>query len=84
VIFGVSPDSADADIGFRQAEGLPFDLLPDSEFELCRLYGVKVTNLLVFKLVERITYVIGKDGRIVQVVRDTRPSEHASSALRWL
>jgi peroxiredoxin Q/BCP len=84
VIFGVSPDSADSDIAFRQAEGLPFDLLPDPDFELCRLYGVKVTNLLLFKLVERITYVIGKEGRIVQVVRDTRPGRHASSALCWL
>jgi peroxiredoxin Q/BCP len=84
VIFGVSPDSGEADIAFRQAEGLPYDLLPDPEFELCRLYGVKVTNLLVFKLVERITFVIGKDGRITQMVRDTRPGEHASAALCWL
>lgn len=84
MIFGVSPDPPDADVAFRQAEGLPFDLLPDPAFELCRLYGVKVTNLLLFKLVERITYVIGKDGRIAQVVRETRPSGHAPSALRWL
>ena len=84
MIFGVSPDSADADIAFRRAEGLPFDLLPDPDLALCRLYEVKVTNLIVFKLVERVTFVVDKDGRIVQIVRDTRPGEHASTALRWL
>jgi thioredoxin-dependent peroxiredoxin len=84
VIFGVSPDTADADIAFRQAEGLPFDLLPDPDFELCRLYGVKVTSLLVFKLVERVTCVIGKDGRIAEIIRDTKPGRHASEVLRWL
>jgi peroxiredoxin Q/BCP len=84
VIFGVSPDSADADIAFRQAEGLPFDLLPDPELELCRLFEVRVRNLLVFKMVDRVTYAIGKDGRIVQIIRDARPREHASSALCWL
>lgn len=84
MIFGVSPDPADADIAFRQAEGLPFDLLPDPELELCRLYEVKVTNLLLFKLVERVTFIVGTDGRIEQIVRDTKPGEHASTALRWL
>ncbi len=84
MIFGVSPDPADADVAFRQAEGLPFDLLPDPDLELCRLFDVKVRNLFLFKLIERVTFVIGKDGRIVQVVRDTRPVEHASSALCWL
>jgi len=84
VIFGVSPDSADADVAFRLTEGLPFDLLPDPDFELCRLYGVKVTNLLVFKLVERVTFVVGKDGLITEIVRDTKPGGHASEALRWL
>ena len=84
MIFGVSPDSEDADIAFRRTEGLPFDLLPDPELELCRLYGVKIRNLFLFKLVERVSYVIGKDGRIAQIVRDTKPGEHADAALLWL
>jgi peroxiredoxin Q/BCP len=84
VIFGVSPDSADADIAFRRAEGLPFDLLPDPDSKLCRLYEVKVTDLILFRLVERVTFVVDKDGRIVQMVRDTKSGEHASTALRWL
>ncbi len=80
----MSPDPADADVAFRQAEGLPFDLLPDPDLELCRLFGVKVTSLFLFRLIERVTFVVGKDGRIVQVVRNTRPVKHASSALCWL
>ncbi len=80
----MSPDPADADVAFRQAEGLPFDLLPDPDLELCRLFGVKVTSLFLFRLIERVTFVVGKDGRIVQVIRNTRPVKHASSALCWL
>ena len=81
VIFGISPDSEDSHRRFRAKQSLPFDLLLDPDLRICRLYRVKVTNLLVFNLIERVTYVIGKDGRILRAVSRTEPAGHASAAL---
>lgn len=53
----------------------------DPGLELCRLFDVKVTNLIVFKLIERVTYVIGKDGRIREAFARVSPETHASDVL---
>lgn len=40
-----------------------------------------VRNLLVAKLADRVTYLIGKDGRIRKAFADVRPADHASEVL---
>jgi peroxiredoxin Q/BCP len=77
----VSVDDAQAHQQFRQRESLPFDLLVDPDLRLCRLYDVRVTNLLVFKLIERVTYVIGKDGLIEEAFQRVKPQGHAAAVL---
>jgi len=62
---------------FCAAERLPFDLLADPTGALCRLYDVRVKNLWIVKLAERVTYVIGRDGRIRNVFRNVDPRNHA-------
>ena len=81
MIFGVSLDSADSHRRFRARDGLPFDLLVDQETRLSRLYDVGVTNLLIVKLVGRVTYVIGKDGRIQKAFARVEPRGHAAQVL---
>jgi thioredoxin-dependent peroxiredoxin len=81
VILGVSLDSAKSHRSFRAKEAIPFDLLVDPELELSRLYDVKVKNLIVFKLIDRVTYVIGKDGRIREAFEQVTPSTHAADIL---
>jgi peroxiredoxin len=51
---------------------------------LCRLYDVEVTNLLIAKLVDRVTYVIGKDGIIKKAFAKVKPESHASEVLALL
>jgi len=82
IILGVNPEKEESHRRFRDRESLPFDLLVDSDLSLCRLYDVRVTNLLVLKLVQRVTYVIGKDGRIKAAIEGSSPAAHAAEALR--
>jgi len=80
-VFGVNLDSDSSHRRFRDNEKLPFDLLVDPDGKLCGLYDVKVTNLLIAKLVDRVTYVIGKDGIIKKAFAKVKPEGHASEVL---
>jgi peroxiredoxin Q/BCP len=81
MIFGVSPDPASSNRRFREKESLPFDMLADSEMKLARQFDVSVTNLLLVKLVARVTYLIGKDGRIAKAFSDVDTKSHAGEVL---
>ena len=78
---GVSLDGEASHRKFRSKESLPFDLLVDPGGALCRLYDVKVTNLLVVRLAERVTYLIGRDGRIRKAFAKVVPEGHAGEVL---
>lgn len=84
MVFGVNLDSAASHRRFREDERLPFDLLIDTDGRLCRLYDVKVTNLLLVKLAARVTYLIGKDGVIQKTFKNVTPRGHAAEVLAIL
>ncbi len=81
MVFGVSLDSAASHRRFRSRENLLFDLLVDTDMSIARLYDVDVTNLLVVRLAERVTYVIGSDGIIQNAFERVRPQGHAAEVL---
>ena len=81
MIFGVSPDSAPSHRRFRDRENLPFDMLVDSELKLARQFEVSATDLFLVKFVARVTYLIGKDGRIAKAFRSVEPKGHAGEVL---
>jgi len=83
-VLGVSLDRAGKQREFRTAERLPFDLLADPDGALCRLYDVKVLNLWIVKLAERVTYLIGRDGRIRKAFRKVQPRAHAAEVASFL
>lgn len=83
-MLGVSLDGAEKQREFRAAEKLPFDLLADPDGALCRLYDVKVRNLWIAKLAERVTYLIGRDGRIRKAFRKVQPRAHAAEVASCL
>jgi peroxiredoxin Q/BCP len=80
----VSLDSEAAHRKFRDREKIPFDLLADPAGILCRLFRVPVWNLLLARFAGRVTYVIGQDGRIREVISRLRPAGHAAETLRRL
>ncbi len=83
VVLGVSFDDQKSHKKFAKKYDLPFPILSDTEKKVADLYGAKgpITGLLVAK---RVTYVIGKDGRILYVIKKVDTKNHASQILSLL
>ena len=62
---------------FADKYHLPFPLLPDDKGELAAKYKVPVTG----GVARRITYLIGKDGKIAHVWPTVSPVGHAGEIL---
>ncbi len=77
VIFGVSRDSEKSHRDFRAEHELPFLLVADEEGSIARAYGVPGA----FGMTARVTFLVGKDGRIARVWPDVDPSVHADEVL---
>ena len=87
VVLGVSPDTVESHIKFKAKYELPFALLADPDHAICELYGVWGEKEFVGKKymgVLRTTFVINKEGNIVQVFEKVRPAEHAVEVLAAL
>lgn len=63
-VVGISTDSVETLRKFKAENQLPFTLLSDAKGEVAEKYGGTVP---VLGLANRVTYVIGKDGAIVQI-----------------
>lgn len=84
VILGVSPDSAAKHGKFRDKHALKVTLLADEDKAVCQTYGVwKEKNMYGRKYmgVERSTFLIGADGRIMQIWRKVRVPGHVEAVL---
>ena len=84
VVLGVSRDSPQAHVRFRDRYGLPFTLLSDSDHEVSERYGVwveKETNGRKSMGIERSTFLIDKDGRVARAMYGVKPDGHAELVL---
>jgi peroxiredoxin Q/BCP len=77
VVLGVSEQDAQSHAAFAEKYHLPFPLLPDERGELAAAYHVPLT----IGLAKRVTYLIGKDGRIARVWPSVTPTGHAQEIL---
>jgi len=87
VVLGVSPDSEQKHVKFKAKYDLPFTLLADPEHEVADRYGVwgeKTYMGRTYMGVKRSTFVIGADGRVVNVLHDVKPATHADQVLAVL
>jgi thioredoxin-dependent peroxiredoxin len=80
VVLGVSPQGESSHRAFRDRHGLNFPLLADPERTVIKAY--RAAGLL--GLTKRVTYVIGPDGTILDVVHPPDPKRHSREALRVL
>jgi peroxiredoxin Q/BCP len=78
-VLGVSMDDLETQTKFAESLKLPFPLLADPEGKAARAYGV-----LGDGYANRVTFVIGKDGRVKQVFegREAMDPAGALSACR--
>lgn len=66
-VYGISKDTIDSHIRFKEKLHLPFDLLSDPKGKVCRLYEALVP---LINLPKRITYLIDKNQRVQAVYSD--------------
>lgn len=86
-VFGVSPDSVERHVRFRAKHALPFRLLSDAGHAVAEAFGVWVEKKLLGRTymgVERTTFVIGPDGRVVAVLPKVKPEAHAEQLIEVL
>jgi peroxiredoxin Q/BCP len=86
-IAGVSPDSVKSHGKFKDKHKLGITLLADEEKAAIQAYGVWAEKKMYGKSymgVERSTFLIGPDGRILQVWRGVKVPGHAEAVLNAL
>jgi thioredoxin-dependent peroxiredoxin len=87
IVLGISPDPVKDLVKFRDAYGLPYRLLADTDHEVAEAYGVwKEKSMYGRKYmgVERTTFVIDGEGRIEKVYHKVTPKGHAQQVLQEL
>ncbi len=83
-VVGLSPDSTKKHDKFKAKNGLSIDLVADEERKAIEAYGLWVEKQMYghrYMGVERATFLIGADGRIVRIWRKVRVKGHAEAVL---
>jgi len=87
VVLGLSPDSEQSHVRFKEKYDLPFTLLADEGHAVAEQYGVWVEKKNYGKTymgIERSTFVIDTDGTVKRIMRRVKPAEHADDVLATL
>ena len=82
-VLGCSIDSADSHRAFIRKYRLPFPLLLDPDKKIAKSYGAD-NGIPILGLDQRVTYVIGADGRILKVYPEVDPGTHATQIIHDL
>jgi peroxiredoxin Q/BCP len=86
-IFGVSRDSLKSHENFKSKQAFPFELISDADETLCRLFDViKQKNMYGKQVqgIERSTFLIDKEGRLVREWRKVSVRGHVEKVLEVL
>jgi peroxiredoxin Q/BCP len=86
-IYGISRDSLRSHEGFKSKLGLPFELISDPEEAVCLQFGVmKMKNMYGKQVrgVDRSTFVIDAEGKLVKEWRGVKVANHADEVLEFV
>jgi len=84
VVIGVSKDSCESHVDFINKYSLKVDLLADTSGELCESYGVwreREKNGVKSMAILRSTFIIDKQGKLVDVAYGVTHEGHAQEVL---
>jgi peroxiredoxin Q/BCP len=87
VVLGISRDTPRAQKKFREKYDLPYTLLADVDEVVCKQFGVlKQKNMYGKKVmgIERTTYLIGPDRKLLKIFPKVQPEAHAEEVLAVL
>ena len=79
-VIGVSTDSWESHQCFADKHGLKFALASDRDQRIRKAYGVG-RMLGVLPVVQRVSFLVGPDGRVAHVWPHVAPSHHAAEVL---
>lgn len=86
-ILGVSRDGLKSHENFKRKQEFPFELLSDADEALCRQFDtLRPKNMYgrQFVGIERSTFLIGPDGRLLREWRKVKVAGHAREVLETL
>jgi peroxiredoxin Q/BCP len=78
MVFGVSSDKRESHRRFAAKHGLEFPLIADTDRAWANAFGVGSTA----GLYQRVTFVLGRDGKVAKVYPRVDPGVHASQVLQ--
>jgi len=87
VVLGISRDTVKAQKKFQEKYELPYTLLADPDETVCNQFGVMVEKNMYGKKVkgiERTTFVIGPDQKLLHIFPKVKPEGHAEEVLELL
>ena len=87
VVLGISRDTPKAQKKFKDKYDLPYTLLADVDEAVCKQFDVlKEKNMYGKKVmgIERTTFFIGPDQRLLKVFPKVKPEGHAEEVLAFL
>lgn len=86
-IFGISRDSLKSHENFKAKFTFPFELLSDTEELACTQFGVmKMKNMYGKQVrgIERSTFIIDKNGKLIKEWRGVKVDGHATEVLGFI
>ena len=86
VIIGVSPDNEKSHSEFRHHMKIPFFLASDIDKEISQKYGVFGLKKFMGKEylgINRTTFLIDKNGKIVKIFNKVKPKGHSTEILNY-
>jgi peroxiredoxin Q/BCP len=87
VVLGISPDPVAKVKKFHDKQALNFPLLADEGHHVADAYGVWAEKSMygrTFWGVQRTTFIVGPDGKVVRVLQKVKPAEHDGLVLAAL
>lgn len=87
VVLGISPDPCTKLKRFAEKHALPFTLLSDEDHAIADKYGVWALKKFMgreFMGIVRTTFIIGKDGRLKQVLDKFKTKSHHEDVIAQL
>ncbi|MCK9563525.1 MAG: thioredoxin-dependent thiol peroxidase [Bacteroidales bacterium] len=87
VVFAVSPDPVARLKKFEEKQSLNFDLLADEDHAVADKYGVWGLKKFMgreYDGIHRMTFIIGKDGRLAHHMPKVNTKTHHEDVLAWV
>lgn len=87
VVLGLSPDPVKSLIKFREKQSLNFDLLSDLDHKIAEKYGVWGLKKFMgreYMGINRMTFIIGKNGKLKHIMEKVNTKTHHEDVLNWI